>query len=174
MGDQKARKERKNRAKKYTNGKNNSPQPTNTARVQLPHRLTAWPLAKIHHCTATSCWFPPSPVLIRRYENRVSCEISVRTLKYQPSEELYVPRLKWDTSLLLFLSMATFQTENEKKKWRKNRFRYIVKSEWGRFPLHSPDTDKDVHPTGGMKQQLHSAAERKAWRNSEIRGVNMQ
>lgn len=51
------RKEKKG-AKKFTNGKDNSPQPTNTARVQLPHRLAARPSAKIHHHTVTSCWYP--------------------------------------------------------------------------------------------------------------------
>lgn len=73
MGDQKARKERKNKEQKSTQTeKNNSPQPTNAARVQLPHRLTARPLAKRHHFSVTSCWLtPPHPsVLTRRFESR--------------------------------------------------------------------------------------------------------
>lgn len=43
MGNQRRGRKRNER---YTNRKDNSPQPTNTARVQLPHRLTAWPQPK--------------------------------------------------------------------------------------------------------------------------------
>lgn len=49
-----------------------------------------------------------------------------------------------------------------KINWEKKGFRHSVRSERGPFSLHSPDTAKHVHPTGGMKEQLHSAAERKS------------
>lgn len=48
-----------------------------------------------------------------------------------------------------------------------------MKCEWAPLPLHSPDTDTHVHPTG-MKEQLYSTVERKAWENSDqIQGVHM-